>query len=501
MSSLTTQQVNILDLVKDTKENIIVESGPGTGKTFMLEQIDHTVNDENLIPTDEYVVSRIDGEDKPISIVYYAFNKRIVEEAKEPNDDGSPKFSETTEIRTINGGGHGAWAETATGRLTVDKLKTSNIFRIIIGPLSRDKQREAWDDYQIIKSGVDMAKALGYIPDGVRSRKPRLIGPDLFFHRLEEKPSQLAIDLIDEILKLSIKQAYAGAIDYNDQLYMPTLFGGSFKKYPYIILDETQDFSPINIAMLCEYADRGSRIMAVGDTWQSIYAFRGADQESMRKVRERFNCTVADLSVSFRCPSEIVKHQTRNPKLTWSREGGRVTGLNSLHLNDLPDDAVVICRNNAPLFNLALRLLANKRGVSVTGTDIGAKIVNIMNKLGPDNMKQEQVLDKIEEWRADKLAVQSTTASDTADCMRVFASFGKTLSEATGYAEYLFKQRGAITLTTGHKAKGLEWEKVYHLDPHLIRTDKEDQEKNLSYVVTTRSANELYEFETKDIVS
>jgi len=85
--------------------------------------------------------------------------------------------------------------------------------------------------------------------------------------------------------------------------------------------------------------------------------------------------------------------------------------------------------------------------------------------------------------------------------MRVFACFGKTLSEATGYAEFLFQQRGAITLTTGHKAKGLEWEKVYHLDRHLIREDKEEQEKNLSYVITTRSKDRLYSIDSKDIVA
>jgi superfamily I DNA/RNA helicase len=124
-----------------------------------------------------------------------------------------------------------------------------------------------------------------------------------------------------------------------------------------------------------------------------------------------------------------------------------------------------------------------------------------MNRLGPDTMKQEQVIDAIENWRQDKLMVQSTTANDTADCMRVFACFGKTLSEATGYAEFMFQQRGALTLTTGHKAKGLEWDKVYHLDPHLIRVDKEEQEKNLSYVITTRSMNGLYEIESKDVVS
>jgi hypothetical protein len=478
----TAQQVHILDLIENCQDNLLIEAGPGTGKTRMLRMIDNAVGGT-------------------YDILYLAFNKRIVEEAKAPDDDGSPKFHDTTEIRTINGAGHRAWGETASGRLTVDTKKTNNIFRTLIGTLSREQQNEAWTDYQLIKSSVDMAKALGYIPDGKYPRAKRLTTADEFFDSLEEKPSQLARDLIDQILLQSIKQAYAGAIDYNDQLYMPTLFGGSFQEYPLILVDEKQDFSPINDEMLRIYYEKGARIASVGDTWQSIYAFRGAVQGGMEKTKTALNCTVADLSVSFRCPSEIVKHQTRNPKLTWSREGGKVTSLNSLHLDDITDDSVVICRNNAPLFNLALRLLAHKRGVSITGTDIGAKIVNIMNKLGPQEMKQEQVVDAIERWRQDKLAVESTTANDTADCMRVFACFGKTLSEATGYAEFLFKQRGAITLTTGHKAKGLEWERVYHLDPFLIRVDKEEQEKNLSYVITTRSANELYEVETKDIVS
>src|SRR5215831_4816921 len=475
--NLTNQQIHILDLVENGDDNLLVEAGPGTAKTTMLRLVDNQINER-------------------YNVLYLAFNKRIVEEAI-----ASEKFHDTTEIRTINGALHRIWGETASGRLTVDTKKTSNIFRTLIGALSRDQQREAWIDYQLIKQGVDMAKALGYVPEDGYPRAKRLIKADAFFDSLDEKPSQLARDLIDRILLQSIKQAYAGALDYNDQLYMPTLFGGNFPEYPLVMVDEKQDFSPINDEALLMYHEKGARIVAVGDRYQSIYAFRGAVQDGMDKTKEAFNCTVADLSVSFRCPSEIIKHQTRNPKLTWSREGGKVNSLNNLHLDDIADDAVVICRNNAPLFSLALRFLASKRGVTVTGTDVGAKIVNIMRKLGPETMKQEQVVDAIERWRQDKLAVESTTASDTADCMRVFACFGKTLSEALGYAEFLFKQQGTITLTTGHKAKGLEWEKVYHLDPFLIRTDKEEQEKNLSYVITTRSANELYEVESKDIIS
>jgi hypothetical protein len=479
----TVQQNHILDLVENYEENLIIDAGPGTGKTRTLRLIDEAIRAR-------------------YAVLYLAFNKRIVEEAKAPDDDGSQKFNETTEIRTINGAGHRVWGETASGRLTVDTLKTHNIFRTLVVTLSREEQNEAWTDYQLIRTSVGKAKALGYIPNGVKSRVPSLIAPDIFFNDLEEKPSTLAQTLIDDILARSIQLSYAGNIDYDDQLYMPVMFGGSFPQIPLVLIDEAQDLNPVNHKMLEHYVNRGARLIAVGDPWQSIYAFRGAVQEGMEQIKERFNCEVADLSISFRCPSEIVKKaQWRNAKLTWSREGGEVAGLNSLHVDDIPDDAAIICRNNAPLFSLALKLLSNRRGVTITGTDIGKKIVKIMEKLGPQEMKRDQLLDQIELWRQEKLAVQSTTANDTADCMRVFATFGKTLSEATGYAEFLFKQSGTITLTTGHKAKGLEWDKIYHLDPFLIRVDKEEQEKNLSYVVTTRSKDRLHEIESKDIVT
>jgi superfamily I DNA/RNA helicase len=122
-----------------------------------------------------------------------------------------------------------------------------------------------------------------------------------------------------------------------------------------------------------------------------------------------------------------------------------------------------------------------------------------MKKFGDDKTSQAMVLEEIDQWLMQKLAVQSTTAYDTAECMRVFASFGKTLGQALGYAEFMFKQKGTITLTTGHKAKGLEWPNVYHLDPWLIKQG-EEQEDNLDYVITTRSKDKLFEIESKEII-
>lgn len=95
------------------------------------------------------------------------------------------------------------------------------------------------------------------------------------------------------------------------------------------------------------------------------------------------------------------------------------------------------------------------------------------------------------------MAKKSTTASDIADCMVVFASFGQTLGQAITYAEHLFKMQGTIQLSTGHKAKGLEWDTVYHLDPWLL--SEHEQDLNLRYVITTRAKERLFEVNSLDI--
>lgn len=120
-----------------------------------------------------------------------------------------------------------------------------------------------------------------------------------------------------------------------------------------------------------------------------------------------------------------------------------------------------------------------------------------MKRLGPEAMGKETLYAEIESWRQDKLAKESKTANDIADCMRVFASFGQTLGQAVVYADHLFSQQGTIHLLTGHKAKGLEWPTVYHLDPWLL--GESEQELNLAYVIQTRAMESYYEIESKEI--
>jgi F-box protein 18 (helicase) len=460
----TEEQNVIIRKVKESTSNIVINALAGTGKTTTLEMVQTA--------------------SKQQPILYLAFNTKVAKEAEE-------KFSSTTTVRTLNSLGHRVWM--ANRSINLNPKKTQDLLRDMIKEMPKDASREVWDCFFEVVQGVSMAKALGYIPDGKFTNVKRLTDKATLHAHLEEKPDELTSDLIDAVLALSIQTAFDGLIDFNDQLYMPTLFGGTFPRYPLVMGDEVQDFSPLNHAMLDKLAK--GRFIGVGDPWQSIYAFRGAKTRSMQELTERFKADVFTLSLCFRCPKPIVEAaQWRAPALRWAKEKGTYAILKDLCLSSIPDGAAIICRNNAPLFKLAMRLLQAGRSVSVAGSDIGPKIIAIMRRLGSEDMSMAQTLSAIENWRNAKLDRESKTAEDIAECMKVFAGFGKTLSLAIAHAEHLFKQQGTISLTTGHKSKGLEWNTVYHLDPWLC--SNEDQDKNLRYVITTRARENLFEIDS-----
>lgn len=464
----TDEQSHILNLLHTTKSNILIKALAGTGKTSTLELIE----------------SASSGP-----ILCLAFNKKIAEEM-------AKRFKTTTTVRTFNSLGHRIWQKAQSKNLTLDPKKTQNLLKEHINGLKKTDRVEVYEAYWEIVHGVGLAKSIGYVPESWTGSAKRLLDRNEFFASLDEKPTELVRNTIDEILLASIRASYAGLIDFNDQIYMPALFGGTFPRFPLVLVDERQDLSPTNHVMLEKL--RGSRIIAVGDQYQSIYGFRGADESALDSHRKAFRPIECDLTVSFRCPQQIVENvHWRVPHFKWNRTGGIVDRLSKLELNSVGDSTAIICRNNAPLFRLGFKLLSNGISISVIGSDIGPKVVGIMGKLGGADMSRSETLSAIEVWREEHLARESASANDLADCMKVFADHGETLSQAISYAEHLFKQRGLIRLLTGHKAKGLEWDTVYHLDPWLI--GESEQELNLKYVIGTRAKEALYEIDSKDI--
>ncbi len=482
--SLTDEQIAIVDHVRADKGNLIINALAGTGKTSTLKLIAEA------------------SKKKPM--LYLAFNRRVVDEVEDERkrakagEDVHP-FPDDVAIRTFNGCGHRAWGGTiGKGQLKLDPKKTQVLLKEVTGEWKGDDRAFVRDSFWDIIKAVGLAKNLGYVPQGKFPSAKRLATKEQFHASLEEKPGPLLADLVDTLLFRSIKAAYEGWIDYDDQIYMPTLFGGTFPRFPHVLGDEVQDLNPVNHEMLKRLVT--DRLSAVGDKYQSIYAFRGAVQSGMGDIQSKFSCTETALSTSFRCHEEIVKAaRWRAPEFKWLKPGGCYEKLRTVNSCAFPEGSAIICRNNAPLFSIAFRLLAGGRSVTVAGSEIGPKLVRLLQKIGQEGDDSETLIAKIDAWRNEKEEKSQQPASlhDQAECLKIFAGFGKDLAQAVAYAEFLFKQQGTIKLTTGHKAKGLEWDRTFFLDPWLLNGTEQDL--NLRYVIQTRAKQTCYEIDSKDI--
>lgn len=456
-------------------DNLLVRALAGAGKTSTLIMMAEAV--------------------PATRILCLAFNKKIADEMKSrlpPNCDSM----------TLNSLGYRAWRQVIPGcRVNADKMHT--ILTEIADRLSREEKSQFYESMSDILKACSFAKQCGYVPDSyTHQSKPRpLMGDDDFFAHLEERLETWEQDIVTEAITISLRQAWTGNLDFDDQVYMPTIFYAPFDSYPIVMIDEAQDLSALNHAMLAKLAKK--RLIAVGDECQAIYGFRGAHQDSMDLLRDRFGMVELRLSTTFRCPIKIVQHaQWRAPHMRhadWA-QAGEVRTLTAWDLDDLPEGAAVLCRNNAPLFSLALKMLIGGRYAEIMGNDIGKGLIKIMKKFGPVNLLQKDVLQHIGTWEAAKAEKSRNPGSihDRAECMRIFARAGRDLGAAINYAESIFNARGPVKLATGHKSKGLEFDDVFILDEFLIG-DK-GQEPNLRYVMQTRAKRSLTYIETKGLI-
>lgn len=80
------------------------------------------------------------------------------------------------------------------------------------------------------------------------------------------------------------------------------------KQFRYILVDEFQDISPIQYEITRLLAEPENNLFVVGDDDQSIYGFRGASPDSMKRFLTDFPQTSQILlDVNFRCHGDIVR--------------------------------------------------------------------------------------------------------------------------------------------------------------------------------------------------
>lgn len=336
---------------------------------------------------------------------------------------------------------------------------------------------------------------------------------------------ELALRMAQDLLDASNKAAENYQIDFHDQLYLPILWDLPLDRTDWVFVDEAQDTNAIRRAMIEKALKKHTgRLIAVGDPKQAIYAFTGASTDAIDLIKTRWNCQELPLSVSYRCPRAIVRQaQSVVPYIepAPSAPEGEVGTLDKAEvLRRLTPADVVLCRNNAPLVELAYECLSQGISCQILGRDIGKGLQALVTKMGAEAIDDREdgtrfvpgLLTKLAEYRTREMTrlldkdqpAKAQSVDDRVQCLFTLIhnlnENERTLSGLSTVLQRLFSDEieSKLTLSTVHKAKGREWPQVGILRPDLMpcawaRQDWElEQEHNLQYVAWTRARAALY---------
>lgn len=190
---------------------------------------------------------------------------------------------------------------------------------------------------------------------------------------------------------------------------------------------------------------------------------------------------------------------------------GSVTRLSFYEPSTFRPTDAILCRNFAPLVRLAFQLI--RRGVPcrVLGTEFATQLETLIQSANASDIRSLQAWLAARRDRdiAEALKKQRPRsvqlAEEKYDCLIYLASQEPTVPSLLYTLRKLFddKVKGLLTLSTIHKAKGLEWPRVFFLDVKLIPSRYATQpweiaqETNLRYVGVTRAKLDLIYIESE----
>ena len=483
-------QAAIFEKIEKTDESLIIEAVAGSGKTTTI------VQGVGVMPSSA-------------SILFLAFNKDIAKEL-------ATRLPRHADAKTFHAVSLSAWLRYLGGRKDLNEFIDGNKMRRIVRnglKLERD-EIDLYLGFATKLVGYAKNAGVGAIVEDTLGAWLALV--DHFDLTLDAEGAAIerGIEIARAALAMSIKYADR-VIDYDDMLFMPLLKGCGFNRYDFVVVDEAQDTNAVQRALLKRMLKPGGRLIAVGDSRQAIYGFRGADSDAMEIIAREFGCVKMPLTVSYRCPRAVVEKAREVVSHIEAHETapeGEVAYLDEYAAEDFTRGSAVICRNVAPLVSMAYGLLTRQVGCRVLGRDIGAGLVSLVEKLNAKGV--DNLLRKLEEWRAREVeaAIEKDneakveSINDTAECIRLFAEMLKeterTIPGLVRKIEGLFSDNAddsnLVTLCSAHKSKGLEWGTVYLLDSDTLMPSKyarkdwqKAQELNLIYVAYTRAKSSL----------
>ncbi len=303
----------------------------------------------------------------------------------------------------------------------------------------------------------------------------------------------------------TVEPSYATGIDYADMIALPLMWELTARDYQLGVVDEAQDMTVAQLELFRRSVE--GRICVVGDDRQAIYGFRGADCQSLDRLKAELGAIELPLTTTYRCGRRIVEAAQR---LVSDIEAGPTNPEGEVEvvsygrlMEEVKAGDFVLSRTNAPLIAITLRLLRNGKRARMRGRNIGEDIQKVLTKIRADrNEPLDDVIRRIRSWgekRIGKLAAAGqhdliAAMRDKVDTLLGICADCETVREVEAKLDYLFtddSENGTIICSTIHKAKGLEADHVWVLKDTLYTRGRTREEENIDYVATTRAKSHL----------
>lgn len=385
-------------------------------------------------------------------------------------------------------------------------------------------------------------------------RKVRLLSPEQYASAVESRPlpSSLTVDkamaIIERYEKLKDERR---ELDFEDVLVTTLGLLESetwvrervHEEFRFFVVDEFQDVSPVQRALLDAWRGNRSDICVVGDPNQTIYSFAGATSEHLLRFGDEFpNATTVTLDRNYRSTPEIVRVANAlipdsplelvstvasgpEPQLrsapSDADEARSIAGAirASVDAGTRPENIAILYRINSQSIGLEAALgeagvpfrvrgsrffeeqavretMLILRGTSATNPSMTARDALGMILREHFNWTTKPPLNPVERHSWNVLAAVRTLAESMPDTATAADLFADLTRRAEADVEPTVN---AVTLSTIHAAKGLEWDTVYitgaseGLLPLSFATDDAAiaEERRLFYVAVTRARREL----------
>lgn len=486
-------QVVIYDKVKESKQNILIEATAGSGKTTTL------VKSLDLVPRFK-------------KTLFCAFNKSIAEELK-------TRVPEHIHVYTLHALGFSIIRRNKMANIKLNEWKYFRIFKEVA---DKEEPENALKFTYNLKKIYELYRMTLCFPS-VEKIIEMCIRFDI---DIEGKEPQAFIKTLPELEKMNRRKGKDFSIDYTDMVYLPVSLGFVKPDYDIIFVDEAQDLNKAQQELLFKLIKPTGKIIACGDPYQSIYGFAGSDINSFDRFKDRNNTITLPLSISYRCATNIIEEAKTVNEVIEPYENNEPGIVRSGSYEDIQEGDFVLCRNVQPLVELYFMLILSKKKAYVKGKDIAESIQMIVDKLIMHMQKERKPLHEYKEALEEELreierklseqGVQNPKMHNKYLNFKEKKNIIEMLANKTGdikslkeILDHVFDEPEAhkqtneqfnssrIMLSTIHKSKGLETNRVFILRKELIPSKYAKQpwqfiqEQNLKFVMITRAKKEL----------